>query len=425
MHFVHKIDLLTSNPWYRRTGLTVIILFLTVVDPLVDIVVQPEIPFFNKEHFIVGLISGGIGFFFMGLTAYLVRRITRMEYEKTALVHHFEFLSKYSNDIVMVASDERKIIEANDRALATYGYTAEELHAIDPLSLRVPEERSAFPALLDRLKMDDGFVFETRHQRKDGTTFPVEVSARLLQREGRMYYQTIIRDITERKHAEDAIRQQRDRLRSLAVHVDAIREEERKNLAREIHDQLGQELTAIKMNIAVLAAKTKQDEWLTAKIRDIRGLVDASILSVRRISQALRPGVLDELGLSAAIEWQTRDFEKQYGIGCSCEIGSVPSALKEGIPIVMFRILQESLTNVARHAEATHVHVKFEAVQHALKLTVEDNGKGIDIAMKQKKTSHGILGMKERAYNFGGTVAITRRPEGGTLVTAHIPEALQ
>jgi PAS domain S-box-containing protein len=397
---------------------------MLIIDPLVDAFVQPDLPFVSLDHFLVGFITGGIGIFFITVTAYLVRRLTAAEFEQEALRKHFDYLSKYANDIVVLIDESRKIIEANDRALSTYGYTREELLTMDPRLLRVPEERDKFDRQLSQIDLESGLIFETLHQRKDGSLFPVEVSARIFTLGGRKYFQSIIRDITERKRAEEAIRLQRDRLRSLAARVESVREEERKLLAREIHDQLGQELTAIKMNIAVLAAREKHDEEISVKMQYIRQLVDASILTVRKIATSLRPGVLDELGLTAAVQWQVAEFEKQFGIRCTHAIDRETILPSDGVSIVLFRILQESLTNVAKHAAATHVRVKMETVNDGLRLTVEDNGRGIDADHPGKKKSLGILGMKERAFALGGTVTIDHLAVGGTRVIAYIPGAV-
>jgi PAS domain S-box-containing protein len=421
---IHKIEKIATHPLKRRIALGAMLLFMIFVDPTVDKFLQPDLPIVDLEHLIVGSVTASIGFFFMWLTAYFVRRLTKTEVEKQALFTHFDYLSKYANDIVVLVDEDRKIVEVNDRALSTYGYTREEMSALDPTTLRVSEERQKLSEQIHQVSVENGSIFETLHQRKDGTTFPVEVSARIFSRGGKKYLQSIIRDVTDRKRDEEAIQMQRDRLRNLATRAEHIREDERKNLAREIHDQLGQELTAIKMNIAVLEARSKTDEVLVAKVQYIRQLVDNAIRTTRKISTSLRPGVLDQLGLDAAIEWQVREFEKHYAISCTYKIEREPMKVKEGIDIALLRILQESLTNVAKHSGATQVMVKLEVSGKDLHLTVFDNGRGIRKDYEEKLDSFGILGMKERAFEFGGTVTIDPLTTKGTRIAAHIPEAL-
>jgi two-component system, NarL family, sensor histidine kinase UhpB len=422
--FIDKLYLLSKNPTYRRIGLGMIFIMILMIDPLVDALIGVDSLFITPRHLILWGISGVIGSCFIVITAYLVRRLTNTEFEKEEMIQHFDFLSKHANDTVFLLDEKYKIVEANDRATSMYGYSREELTSLQPLVLRIPEERGSFAAQHAHLEFEKGAIFESRHVRKDGTTFPVEVNTRIYMRGGKKYLWSIVRDITERKNAEQAIEHQRDRLRKLAARTEKIREEERERLAREIHDGLGQELTAIKMNLAVLSARLKHDDAQTEKINYLRELVDASILSARRMSVSLRPELLEELGLGPAIEWQVREFEKQYGISCTHKVDREPVTVKNGVAITLLRILQEALTNVEKHAAASHVAVKFEIIGKDLMLTIFDDGTGIPADWEENAASFGIFGMAERAQDFGGTVVVERLKEKGTRVTAHIPGAL-
>ena len=413
-----------NKPWHRRITIAVLLTTIIIVDPLVDALVDPGHPFFSFETLIVSAVSGIAGLIIIIVSAYLASNLTHTKIEMEALKQHFEYLSKYANDVVVLVDENWKIIDSNDRAVSMYGYTREELFALNPVMLRIPEEREKLTQQLSQLDFENGAVFESMHQRKDGSTFPVEVNARIYTRGGKKYFWSIVRDISDRKASKKAIRLQRDRLRELVVRIENIREEERNNLARVLHDGLSQELTAIKMNIATLASRAKHDDVMTDKIHYLRELIDTSIHSSRKISLSLRPVLLDEVGLNAAIEWHVRDFEKNSGISCTYKIEREKVALKTGLPIALFRILQESLTNVVRHANASIVAVNFEVKGKDVELTIFDNGKGIRADYDEAKGAFGIMGMKERAIEFGGTVTIERLKVKGTRVIARIPEAL-
>lgn len=213
-------------------------------------------------------------------------------------------------------------------------------------------------------------------------------------------------------------------MRRLVRRMGMIRDEERKKLALEIHDRLGQELSAMKMNIATLAARVKNDDGASEKIRQIRELIDASMQTARSLTQSLSPSMFDTEGLADALEKQVREFEKFSGISCTCKMDRHIKTGKAEISIAVYRILQEALSNVAQHAEATQVVVKCEAVEQSVVLTIFDNGKGIRDDDEGQGDAFGILGMKERASTFGGSVSVKRISEKGTCVTARIPEAL-
>jgi PAS domain S-box-containing protein len=234
----------------------------------------------------------------------------------------------------------------------------------------------------------------------------------------------ITRDITELKQAEEERLRSLEQLRALAGRLQSIREEERKRVAREIHDQLGQALTAIKIDfsslIRELAAGEKQPSKRTASILQ---LVDESIHSVRRIATELRPGILDDLGLVAAIEWAGEDFESRTGTQCRLDLPPESIAVDAERATAIFRIFQETLTNVARHADASLVDVRLAKEDGDLTLEVHDNGKGISEDKLLNGKSLGILGMRERAMLLGGELTISGPPGSGTTVRVRIPKA--
>jgi signal transduction histidine kinase len=223
-------------------------------------------------------------------------------------------------------------------------------------------------------------------------------------------------------------RQLVDELRALSGHIESAREEERTGIAREIHDELGQALTAIKMDLAWIgrraAAPGEIDRAaLEERVKTLTALTDDVIDQVRRISSELRPGVLDDLGLLAALEWQGQEFERRTGLTCT-----IRSNVKEqepfdrGLSTAVFRIFQEALTNVARHAEASRVDVSFEIDGDWLRLEVFDDGKGIG-PDAMTPGSLGVLGIRERARRLGGTAKVAAGPAGGTVVSMRVPLA--
>lgn len=229
---------------------------------------------------------------------------------------------------------------------------------------------------------------------------------------------------TELAQANEGLRQSRERFRALAEHQQFVREEERTRIAREIHDELGQALTGLKMDLA----------WLTNRLPDMKGAaalrekaiamaesITHTIEQVREISSDLRPGVLDQLGLVAAIEWQAHAFHKRSGIACLFRPPEKELAVDQARSTALFRMLQEALTNVARHADATQVTIRLAQETHEIHLDIADNGVGISQASQASPRSFGIMGMRERALALGGTLHIEGTTGKGTIVRVRVP----
>ena len=238
-------------------------------------------------------------------------------------------------------------------------------------------------------------------------------------------------DVTERRQAEEDLRRSRDRLSELSAHIEWAREEERTGIAREIHDELGQALTALRMDVSWLrgrlAGPLPDDRTpLLAKLQEMVELIDDTIGRARRISTELRPGVLDDLGLEAAASWLTEDFQRRTGVRCQLASALPALTLEREASTALFRILQEALTNVSRHAEASQVQVELGQEGGRLVLEVRDNGRGTAEGRPSGRRSLGVLGMMERARRLGGTLTFTSAPGAGTVVQASVPlSALQ
>ena len=231
------------------------------------------------------------------------------------------------------------------------------------------------------------------------------------------------REIAERKLAEAHLRDSEERLRALTARLQSVREEERTTISREIHDELGQALTALKMDLTWLSERTKSDSKpVAAKFKSMFDLIDDTIRSVRRIASGLRPEILDEAeGLATAIGWQAKDFQARTGIRCKIDLPPDLPALDTERTTATFRIFQEMLTNVARHAAATRVEISLKVDSRMLTLEVQDNGKGIAEGTMRGPKSLGLLGMRERAALLGGDMRIAGKPGEGTKVTVSIP----
>jgi len=229
-------------------------------------------------------------------------------------------------------------------------------------------------------------------------------------------------EIWDRERAEEQLRTSLDQLRALAARLQSVREEERTSIAREIHDELGQACTAIKMDLALIGRKTtKRQARLRAKVDSASQLVDNMIATLRRIASELRPRTLDDLGLTAALEWQAQDFESRTGIHCQVTLPRDPLALDSERSTAIFRIFQESLTNVARHAQATRVEARLELEAQHLIFQVHDNGRGFDPLEAKSRRSLGLVGMQERALLLNGDLRIEGVPGAGTNMTLRIP----
>lgn len=218
----------------------------------------------------------------------------------------------------------------------------------------------------------------------------------------------------------ERLRESEAKLRRLAAHLISVREEERAHIAREIHDELGQVLTGIKMEVGWLAKRLKEPQLLE-KTDSMSKLIDSTVQTVRKIATGLRPEMLDDMGVVAAVGWQAKDFQKRTGIRCRVKLPPETTRIDLEISTAVFRIFQEILTNVARHSRATRVDIDLSASDEAVELRVSDNGVGIPSADLHGRRSLGLLGMQERALLFGGEVSVSGTPGQGTRVSVRIP----
>jgi PAS domain S-box-containing protein len=258
--------------------------------------------------------------------------------------------------------------------------------------------------------------------RADGSEFPIEASISQVSEGERRYFTVILRDITVRKQAEEALVRQKEELRELSARVLEAREEEKTRIARELHDELGQLLTALKMDLGAILQLGAGDA-VKDKLVAMGALLDQTVASTRRISADLRPLMLDDLGLPDAAQWLVDDFARRSGIECRLAMVDEDGlrALEGRLATAIYRAIQESLTNVARHAGARHAWLSLELEEDRVLFEIEDDGKGIAPADLAKARSLGLKGMRERIAYFGGALSIERAPRGGTRVRLNVP----
>ena len=237
-------------------------------------------------------------------------------------------------------------------------------------------------------------------------------------------WEGIIFNITERKLAEIAITRSQEQFRELSAHIQDVREQERLALSREVHDDMGSMLTAIKMDVAWLGSRLNKNEpALTAKIAAIESLVTRCAAAASNIARNLRPSALDSFGIVAAIEIEANEFEQRTGIPCTLESADEGVAVAPNISITLFRIFQEALNNIMKHAQATELKVSISNRTDYVKLSVSDNGLGLSEQDRLKPRSFGLRGIQERVARFGGEVHIASKPGQGTTITVSIPHA--
>lgn len=363
----------------------------------------------------------------IGLRGVLTDITDRKRAEDAVRESEAKFRLFYENAPVAYQSldEDGTILYINPAWLETLGYDEEEVIGHWFGDFLDHESNERFNKEYQQFK-DEGKTNNAEYvlMRKDGS----EIIAAFNGRIGRTLdggferAHCIFHNITEQKKHEEELERYSEEMRNLSQHLESIREEERTRIAREIHDELGQALTALKMDIAWLHRRIVDEESIKqGKTASMIELVDNTIQSVRRISSELRPGILDDLGLAAAIEWQTGEIEKRTSIRCGTSFEPEDIMIDDTCSISVFRIFQEAITNVIRHANASEMQVRLRMSDTTLELLVHDDGIGITEDMISNSNSFGLIGMRERALFCGGELHIFRNPDKGTTVKVTIP----
>lgn len=259
--------------------------------------------------------------------------------------------------------------------------------------------------------------------RSNGDEFPIEASISQFDDENGKLYTVMLRDITPRLAAERALQRSHEELRELSANLLSVREEEKSRIARELHDDLGQQLTALKMDVSSIEAAPGIDADARAQLRGMQRLIDATVASMRRIAVDLRPVMLDDLGLLPAIEWLVNDFTIRYGIEVQPRIDGMLTDFSRDSSTAIFRIVQEALTNVARHSGASRVELELRQEADCCVVRVVDDGQGTHERVDARRKSFGLIGIRERVNQLNGSVSIETAVGHGFAVIVTLPLA--
>ncbi len=353
----------------------------------------------------------------------VARDITRQKAVERALKEseerYFHLMEISPNAILIISRKQIQYI--NPAGLQLLGVeTVSSLEAC-PITQFLPE----LPEVTDSPGETTSRIrsLETQLIQTNGNRLEVDVILTPVIINGQVAEQLIIRNITDRKKYEKNLKDSRDKLRQLSSYLQTIREEERAHIAREIHDELGQMLTGLKLNLAMVERRLRNpSSEILARIKEMTAMVDDTIKVVRRIASELRPEILDDLGLLAAIEWQAQEYGKRSGVRMFLQFEPEDFTVDKQRATTIFRIFQETVTNVMRHAHASEVFITLSRRKEGIELIVEDNGVGIDLQEVEKQQSLGLMGIRERAHAWNGTVEIKGVPGEGTRVRVWIPE---
>jgi PAS domain S-box-containing protein len=322
-------------------------------------------------------------------------------------------------DAIVTVDDEQRIVLYNRAAENIFGWPGAEAIG-QPLTKLIPRRFRAGHAEHVRRFGDTGVTSRRMSGstvvyalRANGEEFPVDASISQLDTPEGKLFTVILRDVTERVRSQDE-------LAALAAEASAIREQEKTRIARELHDELAQSLTALKMDTIWVRDNLPADDGTAARLGQMLIMLDATVAATRRIAADLRPLMLDDLGLAPAIEWLVQNFIERTGVRCEL---AMPQDLELNEPYAtgIFRMVQESLANVAKHARAAKVRVAIERAQQEVTLRVEDDGVGFDATAPRRQHSMGLAGLRERAQLLKGSMSVNSKPGSGTRIEARIP----
>jgi PAS domain S-box-containing protein len=314
-----------------------------------------------------------------------------------------------------------KILRWNRQLETISGYSGKEIAELEQFSF-IEEKNKDYARERIKLLLAEGrSASEIMAVTKDGTRIPFYITGVVIQFEEKTCMMFMGIDVSERVEATEELQRANEQLHHLSAYLQNVREEERTGIAREIHDELGQQLTGLKMDISWAMKKSNETEFIQEKLSAMSRLVDQTIATVRRISSELRPSILDDLGLSDALDWQSTEFQKRYSIEARFQSRVTELQVSPNLVTGLFRIYQESLTNVARHAEAKKVDASLKLVNDNLVLEVSDDGKGFDTETAAAKKTFGLMGIRERTLMMGGTCSILSSQNKGTTVTISVP----
>lgn len=380
--------------------------------------------FFIKYRKTLLTIASGFIFLSFVIVVLTINITKRKKIEKELRISEEKYRDLYDNAPDMYHSVDRNgiIIDCNETEAKMFGYKKDEIIGKPITYFMTEESKKAQAEFFPNIHKYSFVQIERDFVRKDGSVFTaaLNVYVEVDEKGNFVKTKTIGRDITYRKKIEEELRKSKEALRKLSVYLQNARENERKEIAKEIHDELGQSLTALKLSLSWIR-KRIDDENLKTKFDESLTIVNALIKEVQNIANRLRPSLIDYLNLQDAIKWQIKEFERNSYISCKLEITKDKIDLSKEISLTLFRIFQEALTNIARHANATEVIVKMFKANDSIVLIVKDNGIGITDEKIKSPDSFGLMAMRERAYSINGTIDIRKATEGGTEVIISVP----
>jgi PAS domain S-box-containing protein len=348
----------------------------------------------------------------------------RAEAERSYLLN---VLEASVNETYLFDAETLRFEYLNRSGLNNLGYSLEQMRDMTPLDLKREFTEASFREMLGPLLRGEKkmHVFHSAHRRADGSSYPVEAHLQLVERGDRRVFLAVILDITERKRAEEERTQYLNRLRALSRRLVETQETERRRLAAELHDRIGQNLTALTINLNIVSSQLSPQaaELHAPRLEDSRQLVEATIETVRNVISELRPTVLDDYGLLAALRWYVRQFEKRSGVLTTVEAPDLIPRLPTEAEAGLYRIAQEALNNTLKHANARCATLRLDADAACVTLTVADDGEGFDSAFTEPHARHpgwGLLMMRERAESVGGRLRVDSVPAHGTRVVVEI-----
>lgn len=334
----------------------------------------------------------------------------------------YRSLFDQSLDGILLLGSGGRVIAANPAACRILDQTEQELIRKGSWPLFGGDQAQHAERLAELRRA--GYIHaEWGCERTDNSRIIVEVSAALFEsEEGEELVCVVFRDITDRKAAETQLAASREELRLLSNSLQKVQEAERQRIARELHDELGQYLTAVKLDVKWIRSRlTPAVENIGSRLDSIDRTIDMTVAAVRRMAANLRPVILDDLGLTAACEWLLQEFQQRTGIDCQLSIDPEDFELPEAVATTSFRVIQEALTNISRHAQAQHVDVRIQFADEGLSMLIADDGVGMPERQPGDRRTLGLVGMRERVHALGGTLAIDSAPGEGTRIHVQIP----
>lgn len=367
-------------------------------------------PFLKEERKLILSISSQLG---------VVIKTKLVERE----LHIKESMITSSLDGIAIADLKGSLTFVNDAFLRMWGYDQKD-EILGMSVLEFWKVKSGARSVVSKSKKEGSWIGELVGMRKDGTYFDVHLSATIVKDKfnNPLCKMACFIDITDQKRTEAELKKSQEELRNLAGHLQDLREQERKLMAHKIHDELGQELTVLKIDLTFLTEKLPRDQKnLLDLTRSMMKTINKTAQTVRRISTELRPSLLDDVGLIPAVEWYVKEFQKHTRIKCEffADNGDINPDIKKST--VLFRVLQEALTNVARHAAATRIKVSLSKKPDKLILKIRDNGKGISQNQISSSKSFGLLGIRESVFSLRGKMEIKGIPDKSTTIKVSLP----